>query len=1008
MKNTYLILIGLVLSLNLSAQNFTETFDTPTSISNWHGQTERFAVNTSSQLQLNDTTGRTSYLFISMDFDTSAVLSWTFFIKQSFAGSENNQSRVYLLSNDSLLDYAIPNLNRTSYFLKFGEAGSADVIRLFKETNGISTELMAGSTSIASSTNLKVHVERAPNGIWQLQSSIVNANTWTFENTGVDTSWTNFHYFGFSCKYTASNATKFYFDDIAIGNPITQPNYPQPNHHSVVINEIYADPTPSFGLPNAEYIELFNTTADTIDLGGCKLVNTTTEKVLPSYLVLPHAYLILCNETATAYFTNAIGIPSFTTLSNAADSLSLLTSSNDLIDVISYNISWHTSDTATDGGISLELINPYLPCESPYNWASSTHTLGGTPNAVNSVADFTIDTSHPIIQSNSWRGDTLILQLNELIDVETIHSSWNSTLVNAQFNFPYLELVLNNLSATDTLVEVLIENLSDCWGNSTDTLLVLQRMALAHFQDLVINELLADPDPVILGPSAEFIELFNTTNHRISLEGCTLNSKELPSSAIILPHEFVIVGDSDDGLAFLPYSNKILIPNFPSLTNAGMHLELVCNNELIDSLTYSINWYTSASGRNGGISLERINPLLACSSALNWKECLPDFSCTPAASNSVWNDAPDTLAPALLFVENKLNSELILHFNKPIAAQEYTLALDHQAYDTLSILSPSSIIHCPFPALSDSILHTLAIQNITDCSGNLTTTECSFGLIDFTYQPQLFLNEILFNPHVGGYDFVELVNASTRCQTLHALAISNAEESTPITTSYRFLIPGEYLALTENRADILSYYPVSTEKNLLELFDLPAWNDDAGEVLLTDSLNQLIDAFSYSKDMHFPLLKDEEGVSLERLSTNRITNDSTNWHSASYASGFATPGRVNSQYHASTSSTVSFTLDLEIFSPDNDGYKDVLSFLIHSENPNQIVNLKIYNEAGNEVARVLNNENIGAHREISWDGVSDNGEYLPIGIYLAVLEMFTPESASTLIKKDFVLAKKWQ
>jgi hypothetical protein len=194
----------------------------------------------------------------------------------------------------------------------------------------------------------------------------------------------------------------------------------------------------------------------------------------------------------------------------------------------------------------------------------------------------------------------------------------------------------------------------------------------------------------------------------------------------------------------------------------------------------------------------------------------------------------------------------------------------------------------------------------------------------------------------------------------------------------------------------------------LELSDLPAWNDVAGDVVLTDSLHQIIDALTYSKNMHFSLLKEEEGVSLERLTTKRLTIDSTNWHSASYACGFATPGRVNSQYHETTSTTINFALDLEIFSPDNDGYHDVLTFLIHSENANQVVNLKIYNEAGFEVARLLTNENIGATREISWDGVNDSGGYLPVGIYLAVLEMFTPESASTFLKKDFVIAKKWQ
>lgn len=1008
MKNTYLLTLFLFCHAATSAQNFSETFNTMASLNSWFGQSERFTVNTVSQLQLNDTTGRTSYLFVPLEFDTTDVLSWTFYLKQSFAGSENNQSRVYLASTDSLLDYAIPNLNRISYFLKFGEAGSNDVIRLFKESNGITTELMAGSTSIASSTNLIIHIERAPNGNWILQSSLANANSWTFENSCTEASWSDFLYFGICCKYTASNSTKFYYDDISIGHPIIQPTYDEPNYHSVVFNEIYADPTPSFGLPNAEYIELFNPSNDTLNLGGCKLINTTTEKTLPNHILLPHTYIVLCNETATSLFDNAIGIPSFTALSNAGDSLTLLNTQNEIIDIVSYSIMWHTNDTASAGGVSLERINPYLPCESPYNWASSINPIGGTPSQQNSVANFDTDTHSPLIQLAYLIGDSLVLTLDEPIDISLLTCSWNASPLAPTYEFPFLTITIPNLTSTDTLIELFVENLSDCWGNTSDTLIQIQHTALAHFQDLIINEILADPDPVLSGPSAEFIELFNTTNHRISLEGCTLNSKGLPSSTIVEPHEWLVVGDADNALAFLSYNHKILIPDFPTLTNGGMHLELVCNQEMIDSLTYSIDWYSSEIGRNGGTSLERINPLLACSSALNWKECLTNISCTPQTINSVWNNAPDTLAPALVFVENQLNSELILHFNKPLASQAYAVLLDHQAYDTLTISSTSSIIRCPFPTLSDSSLHTLTIQNTTDCSGNSTHTECLFGLINFDNIPELFINEILFNPHVGGYDFVEFVNTSSHCQSLNRLSLANAEESTPITTSYRYLLPGEYLALTENSADLVSFYSASSEKNILELSDLPAWNDDAGDVVLTDSLHQIIDALTYSKNMHFSLLKEEEGVSLERLTTKRLTNDSTNWHSASYACGFATPGRVNSQYHETTSTTVNFALDLEIFSPDNDGYHDVLTFLIHSENANQVVNLKIYNEAGFEVARLLTNENIGATREISWDGVNDSGGYLPVGIYLAVLEMFTPESASTFLKKDFVIAKKWQ
>ena len=45
--------------------------------------------------------------------------------------------------------------------------------------------------------------------------------------------------------------------------------------------------------------------------------------------------------------------------------------------------------------------------------------------------------------------------------------------------------------------------------------------------------------------------------------------------------------------------------------------------------------------------------------------------------------------------------------------------------------------------------------------------------------------------------------------------------------------------------------------------------------------------------MHSVFIKDEEGVSLERI-TNSASDGSQNWKSASASVGFATPGYINS------------------------------------------------------------------------------------------------------------------
>ena len=51
----------------------------------------------------------------------------------------------------------------------------------------------------------------------------------------------------------------------------------------------------------------------------------------------------------------------------------------------------------------------------------------------------------------------------------------------------------------------------------------------------------------------------------------------------------------------------------------------------------------------------------------------------------------------------------------------------------------------------------------------------------------------------------------------------------------------------------------------------------------------MLDAFSYDKDMHFELINDAEGVSLERIDQNAETNNAFNWHSAAETVGWGTP-----------------------------------------------------------------------------------------------------------------------
>ena len=188
--------------------------------------------------------------------------------------------------------------------------------------------------------------------------------------------------------------------------------------------------------------------------------------------------------------------------------------------------------------------------------------------------------------------------------------------------------------------------------------------------------------------------------------------------------------------------------------------------------------------------------------------------------------------------------------------------------------------------------------------------------------------------------------------------------------------------------------------------DLPTFNNDSATVYVLNPDSLMLDAFSYDKDMHFELINDAEGVSLERIDQNAETNNAFNWHSAAEAVGWGTPGIENSQNYSSISSGMFFSVETPVFSPDNDGYEDVGVFSFTMENAGYVANLYIYDHHGRIVKQLLKNELLGAEGTVSWDGVINNGEKGRAGIYIVYFEVFDLQGNVSAEKKTITLTTR--
>ena len=282
---------------------------------------------------------------------------------------------------------------------------------------------------------------------------------------------------------------------------------------------------------------------------------------------------------------------------------------------------------------------------------------------------------------------------------------------------------------------------------------------------------------------------------------------------------------------------------------------------------------------------------------------------------------------------------------------------------------------------------------------------------DSPIQPgDILINEILSNPHPNGVDFVELYNLSGKTIDLQQLTIASVNSKgvtgnpRKITRHPIHIHPYEYKVLTSSPSLTRQHYTNSNPATFIEMPDLPDFNNEMGGVVLFCD-NQPIDSLFYTPEMRSPFVANPKGISLERQSFTDPTNSAGNFHSAATTVGGATPGYPNSQ-SPEPADRYGFSLQSPTFSPDNDGFEDQLKINYLLQESGWMVNINIYNANGHRVKQLQRNQSLGTHGEILWDGQSDAGQLLPIGIYVAVVEGYHPGGDTKRYRLSFVLAAR--
>lgn len=544
--------------------------------------------------------------------------------------------------------------------------------------------------------------------------------------------------------------------------------------------------------------------------------------------------------------------------------------------------------------------------------------------------------------------------------------------------------------------------------------------------DVVIDEIMADPTPLVGLPNNEWIELKNTSSIAINLQNwrigdATGQSGPLPNFTL-LPDSFVIVCTGSAVAALSAFGTTISVTSFPSLDNNGELLYLKApNGGIIHAVNYSSAWYRNQLKKDGGWTLEMIDTKSPCTGSSNWGASINTTGGTPGKKNSIDAINNDATAPQLQNAYTTDSVTIVLVYDEPVDSLSGATPANYSLDGGLTIINAKTLaplfngVEIKFTSpMTANTVYNITAMNVKDCKGNRigTANKAKVGLPADAAAGEWIINEILFNPRTNAFDYVEFYNNSHKIFDASKLYIANRNNSGVVSSIKAlsivpyYIFPGDYIVETEDAANLSMQYLVQNPRQVLEISSPPSFADDAGDVIALNFQGEIVDEVKYKEDWHFKLIDNDEGVSLERIDPDGPSQDATNWHSAASTAGYGTPTYKNSQYKLLSSIHATIETTPKIFSPDNDGRDDIASIQYAVTEPGYIANVTIFDVAGKPVRNLVRNGMLGLTGHWNWDGLNDKGLKLPVGTYIIFTEIFNLQGKKKQFKNAVVLAGK--
>jgi hypothetical protein len=712
-----------------------------------------------------------------------------------------------------------------------------------------------------------------------------------------------------------------------------------------------------------------------------------------------------------------------------------------VIEVVNSRINWQNNiginqpvrvvtERSSDGNWEMsvyqlngQLINTSYGFDStlfPVKWLNVYYKYSSTRDRLLWLDDIRIEGSFyedliaPLITRCDVTGtNSLEITFSEEPSVETILP------VNFSFNLPANRSV-SVLRKTSLTYKILFGNtfinkevnylninyICDHSNNCSERIQIAFSPVWAQQGDVVITEIMADPVPFVSLPPKEYIEITNRTGYSFNLKNwviITESRREQLPAVIIGPGRYLILCSVNDTLSFKQYGEVAGLEQFPVLNDKGMIIALSdTSGSLIHGTEYSSKWYREELKASGGWALELIDAGYPFYQEENWRASDSKKGGTPGKENSVSSSNPDYTFGGIVNVFPYDPGSINILFSEPVRGIESSA--DFTISEGLNVTDnyPIDLLYREFQVKTDKAfvpgrLYSLTVSgNISDFAGNKNEKSgFIFGLPENSESRDIVFNEILFNPYPGDPDYIELFNNSDKvidASSLYLVAVNDETGDTSeifsISAAGRCILPGCYYTVTTDKKKVIRRYHFSDLANIFEVGSLPSMSDDDGHLILYNRELDKIDEVFYNDNMHYSLLVENEGVSLEKIRPDGVSSERSNWHSASESSGWGTPGTHNSSFVNELTVNDNVILSSTKISPDSDGNEDFLVIDFNLKGLGNIISVTIFDETGTFVRRLADNLLAGPDTLITWDGNSGDGKLVRTGIYIVFIEMF--------------------